>query len=153
MYEFSFDPAFSIYCLAAVVLCLNMLGLWVYSGAARTKTKTVWNPEDAQTVAKGAEVVAAEPPEVARVLRAHTNAFANIVPFLLLGLLYVINGASPRAAWIAFGGFTLARLGHTFAYLAGKQPWRTLFFALGAIFTVGVMVQVARGAIRRMMFM
>jgi hypothetical protein len=32
------------------------------------------------------------------------------VPSLVLGL-YVINGASVRAAWILFGDFTLTRLG------------------------------------------
>lgn len=138
------NPAFAIYCLTTVVLCLNMLGLWGYSGAVRGGTKTTPNPEDATTVAKGAEIVTSEPPEVARVLRAHTNAFVNIMPFLVLAFLYVLLGATPTMAWALFGGFTFVRLAHTFAYLGGKQPWRTMMFALGGIITLVVMVQVAR---------
>jgi uncharacterized MAPEG superfamily protein len=85
------------------------------------------------------------------VLRAQRNANVNIMPFLVLGLLYVINGASVRAAWILFGGFTLTRLGHTFAYLNGKQPWRTILFVLGGLITLALMVQVIRGSLARMM--
>ena len=36
--------------------------------------------------------------EVARVLRAHRNATANILPFAILGLVYVLAGASGPAA-------------------------------------------------------
>jgi uncharacterized MAPEG superfamily protein len=117
----------------------------------RGKTKTAQNAEDALTVAKGATVAEAEPPEVARVLRAQRNADVNIMPFLVLGLLYVINGASARMAWILFGGFTVVRIGHTFAYLGAKQPWRTIFFVLGGLITFALMIQVVRGSIARML--
>jgi microsomal prostaglandin-E synthase 1 len=151
MQDLANEPAFAIYALCTVVLCLNLLGLWGWSGGVRGKTKTTPNSEDATTVAKGAKVLDDEPPEVARVLRAQRNADVNVVPFLVLGLLYVINGASARAAWIMFGGFTLARIGHTFAYLGGKQPWRTLFFVAGGVITLALMVQVVRGSIARLM--
>lgn len=141
------NPAFAIYCLTAAVLCLNLLGLWGYSGVVRTGTKTTWNPEDAATVSRGAAVVAAEPDAVARVLRAHTNAFVNIMPFLVLAFLYVILGATPTMAWICFGGFTAARLLHSIVYLAGKQPWRTVGFVIGSIFTAVVFVEVLRRSI------
>src|SRR5580698_5872943 len=108
--EFASQPAFPIYALCTVVLCLIMLGLWGWSGFVRGKTKTTPNPEDVTTSSKGAKVAEEEPPEVARVLRAQRNADVNIMPFLVLGLLYVINGASARMAWILFGGFTVARL-------------------------------------------
>jgi prostaglandin-E synthase 1 len=150
MQDLASEPAFPIYALCTVVLSLNMLGLWGWSGGVRSKTKTTPNPEDATTVAKGAKVLDEEPPEVARVLRAQTNADVNIMPFLVLGLLYVINGASVRAAWILFGGFTLTRLGHTFAYLNGKQPWRTILFVIGGLITLALMVQVVRGSLARM---
>lgn len=147
MQNLTTNPAFAIYCLAAVALSLNLLGLWGYSGAARGKTKTTPNTEDAGTVAQGAQVVEADPPAVARVLRAHKNAMANIVPTLVLGLLYVMLGASTQMAWILFGGFTVVRFGHSFAYLNEKQPWRTISFVVGVLFTVALMVQVTRGAI------
>jgi glutathione S-transferase len=133
------NPAFAIYSLSAVVLCLNLLGLWGYSGAVRGKTKTVLNPEDAATVAKGTEIVTADPAPVARVLRAHTNAMANILPHLVLGLLYVILGATPLMAWIFFGGFTVMRIAHSFAYVGEKQPWRTITFVLGGLLSLGLL--------------
>jgi microsomal prostaglandin-E synthase 1 len=141
------NPAFAIYGLTAAVLCLNLLGLWGYSGVVRTGTKTTPNTEDAVTVAKGAEVVKADPDAVARVLRAHTNAFVNIVPFLALGLLYVLLGASATMAWILFGGFALTRLGHTFAYLGQKQPWRTVMFVLSSTALGVVLIEVARRSV------
>src|SRR4051812_32269565 len=89
------NPSFLIYSLTMVVLCVNVLALWAYSGAVRNKTKTTHNPEDIRTVASGASVVQVDPPEVARVLRAHRNAADNILPFAILGLLFVMWGASP----------------------------------------------------------
>jgi uncharacterized MAPEG superfamily protein len=129
------QPAFVAYVIALIVLSLNMLVLWAYSGAVRGKTKTTPNQEDAKT----AQLVESEPPEVARVLRAHKNATANILPFLFLGLAYVLAGGSAVVAQVLFGGFTAARLAHSFAYLGGKQPWRTIFYAVGALATVVLM--------------
>ncbi len=131
------NPAFQAYAVMIIILSLNMLVLWGYSGAVRGKSKTTPNPEDAR---RGASVLEAEPPEVARVLRAHRNATANIVPFALLGLVYVLAGASGAAAEALFGAFTLARLAHSWAYLGGRQPWRTIFFGLGAATTLVLVV-------------
>jgi uncharacterized MAPEG superfamily protein len=150
MPELASQPAFGVYALCSVVLCLNMLGLWGWSGSVRGKTKTTPNPEDAATVAKGVSVRDEDPPDVARVLRAQRNADVNIVPFLVLGLIYVINGASVVMAWILFGGFTVARLAHTVAYLNARQPWRTIFFVMGGLITLALMVEVVGGALARM---
>jgi uncharacterized MAPEG superfamily protein len=145
--ELAKNPAFTAYCLTTVLLCLNMLGLWGFSGGARTKSKTTPNPEDQATVSKGAALSTQEPPEVARVLRAHMNAFVNIMPFLVLGLLYVILGGSATMCWAIFGSFAFFRWMHTLAYLGGKQPWRTIAFGLGGIVTLVLMEEVARLAL------
>ena len=63
------DPVSTAYTLTLVVNSLNMLVLWNMSGGTRGGTKTTLNPEDAQTVVKGATVVESDPPAVARVLR------------------------------------------------------------------------------------
>jgi len=128
--------AFTAYVITAIVLCLNILGLWGYSGGVRVGTKTAINPEDIRTVAKDAALLESDPPEVARVLRAHRNATDNIVPFLILGYLYVQIGASSTMAMGIFGVFTAMRLLHTFSYLKGVQPWRTISFALGGVTTL-----------------
>jgi uncharacterized MAPEG superfamily protein len=46
-----------------------------------------------------------------------------------------------------FGTFIVARLGHTFAYLSGKQPFRSLFFAVGQLAITGMAVQIVRTAL------
>jgi uncharacterized MAPEG superfamily protein len=128
------NPSFVIYGLSMVVLSLNILFLWVYSGLVRFRTKTAMNPEDARTGA--IEVVGADPPAVARVLRAHRNAVDNIVPFAILAFVFVIMGATPTMTAALCGAFTFFRLAHSFSYLGEKQPWRSLSFALGGLSTL-----------------
>ncbi len=130
------NHAFLAYAASMIVLALNLLALWAYSGAVRGKTKTTPNTEDASTVSKGSKLVDTEPPEVARVLRAHANAMANILPFALVALVYVLAGASGIAPLILFGVFTLARISHSLTYLGAKQPWRSASWGLGLLTTL-----------------
>jgi microsomal prostaglandin-E synthase 1 len=141
------QPTFVFYAASMIALGVNMLLLWAYSGSVRGKTRTTPNAEDAGTIARGAQLAEADPPEVARVLRAHRNATANIVPFAILGLVYVLAGGSAVVgAWV-FGVFTAARIGHSFAYLAGKQPWRSLSYAIGAASTLALIGFLVRALI------
>lgn len=135
------QPAVTAYAIACLALCANLLFLWAYSGATRGKTKTAINEEDAATF--GARLEPLDPPAVARVLRAHANAQANILPFLILGLLFVLMGGSPTAAKIFFGVFAAARWGHSWAYLSGRQPWRTICFLVGGVTTIALMLDLA----------
>lgn len=130
------NPSFLVYSVAMVVLSLNVLGLWAYSGSVRAKSKTTPNREDSSTVAKGSRLAEVDPPEVARVLRAHRNAADNILPFGIIGLLFVLWGSSPLVTAILCGLFVVARLGHSLAYLNEKQPWRSISFAVGGLTTV-----------------
>jgi len=136
------NPTFVLYALTTVALVLLLLVLWAYSGFVRGKTGTAMNPEDGRRF--GADVVAHDPPEVARVLRAHANAQASIVPFLLLGLLFVALGGGARTGAALFGTFVAARLAHAVVYLAGKQPWRTLCFIAGGVATGVLLVDTLR---------
>ncbi len=133
------NPTFVVYAITCLVLCANLMFLWGFSGGVRGKTQTALNSEDLSTVSKGASMAATDPPEVARVLRAHRNAEANIYPFLFLGLIYVMIGGDAGWAKIFFGVFTGCRLLHSVVYLAGKQPWRTLSFVLGGLTTVALL--------------
>jgi prostaglandin-E synthase 1 len=141
------NPAFVAYAISILVLSLNLLLLWGYSGSVRGKSKTTPNTEDAGTIARGAKLVEADPPEVARVLRAHRNAMANIIPFAALGLVFVLAGGSATVAEVVFGVFTASRLLHSFTYLAGKQPWRSLSFGLGAVTTLVLMGFIVRALV------
>ena len=122
-------PAFVAYAITCVALCCNLIFLWAYSGAARSKAKSTPNPEDASRFSS--RLADVDPPEIARVLRAHANAQATIVPFLALGLVYVLAGGPPGAAAWYFTVFTVARWLHSWAYLGSRQPLRTVCFVVG----------------------
>jgi uncharacterized MAPEG superfamily protein len=119
------------YAVTALVLCINLLILWLYSGAVRSKTKTCVNEEDANLFKTKLEDF--DPPEVRRVLRVHANAQAAIFPFLILGLVYVLIGGTASTAEIIFGIFTIARLLHSIVYLAAKQPSRSIMYAVSSL--------------------
>jgi hypothetical protein len=77
------NPVFLAYAVTCLVLCLNLMMLWVSSGAIRAKGGLAINPEDGARY--GVPVSQSDSPAVARLLRAHRNAEATIYPFLLLG--------------------------------------------------------------------
>ena len=134
------NTSFVVYAITCLVLCVNLLFLWGYSGVSRARTKTAMNEEDA--VRFGASLTEIDPPRVARVLRAHDNAQACIYPFLFLGLVFVLAGGPAGIAMVIFGVFTGARILHSIFYLAGKQPWRTLFFTVGGLATIALMLAI-----------
>jgi uncharacterized MAPEG superfamily protein len=134
------NPAFVVYAIACLVLSGNLLFLWAYSGSKRAKGGVAINEED--SVRFGAALESVDPPAVARVLRAHANAQATIYPFLILGLVFVLASGSATVATILFGTFTAARLLHSFVYLAAKQPWRTIFFALSGLCILALMAAI-----------
>ena len=142
-------PAFALYSLACVVLVANLFILAGMTGGVRNKAKVVVNPEDLGVNA-GAKVQQTEAETVARLLRAHRNALENFVPFAVLGLIYVLMGATARGATILFGTFVAARVLHSVIYLWAKQPWRTIVYGVGVLATVGILVQVTRAAISLM---
>lgn len=135
------NPVFVAYAITVLVLCANLLLLWGYSGSARGKSKKTPNEEDASQFGMG--LAESDPAQVARVLRAHRNAEASIYPFLFVGALFVLAGGSAVAAWWFFGIFTFARLLHSVAYIRRMQPWRTIFFVIGALTTIALMLDVA----------
>ncbi len=134
------SSAFLAFALAAIVLCVNLLFLWVRSGAARNAVKSTPNAEDVAIF--GSQLAEADPPPIARVLRAHANAQASIYPFLVLGALYVAAGGPGRPALAYCTIFCVARMAHSYAYLAAKQPWRTVAFVAGLLVTAVLLLHV-----------
>jgi len=134
------NHAFVIYAITCLVLCGNLLFLWAYSGAKRSSTKTSPNGEDVTRF--GGSLTEIDPPPIARILRAHSNAQAAIYPFLVLGMVFILAGGTRWTATILFGTFAIARLLHSIAYLKAKQPWRTFFFIVGALATIALMLAI-----------
>ncbi len=137
------EPAFRYYALAATVVALHLVLLSNYTGFTRLRRKQFINPEDAARFTKGPPA-ADDHPDVLRVKRAHQNLVENAIPFFVVGALYAATGATATGAKAYFGVFVAARVLHTVAYLAGKQPWRTLAFGVGLLAIAGMAAHVIR---------
>ena len=111
----------------------------------RGRVKQFVHPED--EIFKG-EQVSTDHPSVAKAIAAHRNALENFVPFSILGLLFVMTGANPRAATIYFATFAVARWLHSICYLLSLQPLRTLVFVVGLLVNIGLAVQVLMAGLR-----
>ncbi|XP_060083342.1 microsomal glutathione S-transferase 1-like [Ylistrum balloti] len=76
---------------------------------------------------------------VERTRRCHQNDVENVIPFVLVGVLYVLTEPDPWWAAFHFRMFTFCRICHTLAYLfAIPQPARASMFGFGW-FTVASM--------------
>jgi len=139
------NPAFKTYVLAATFVGLHLVLLALWTGTVRAMRKVFVFPEDAR-LNKGRQAES-EHADVLRVQRAHANLLENAVPFLIVGLAYVATGASAAGAELLMFGFVAVRVLHSIAYLAGRQPFRTIAFGLGVI-SIGTMaIQVLRAAL------
>jgi microsomal prostaglandin-E synthase 1 len=136
------NPVITTLVITTVVSWLNITVVWNLSGAARGKTKTAINPEDADTF-KG-NLVDKDPPEVARVLRVHRNTIDNTVPFLLVAFVFAMLGPAPLEAQILLYGFAGLRVLYSFFYLKGIQPARTITYAISVLFAFGLVIDTLR---------
>lgn len=129
-------PALGLYALCSAILALHLIALAMGTGIMRSIRKVWVNPEDARF--GNAAKAEAEHPDVDRVRRAHQNAIENAIPFFVMGLLYVLAGASTAGAKGYFFTFTAARLLHTVFFVWGVQPYRTICWGVGVLAIVGM---------------
>jgi len=125
------DPTMRLFAVCAAILVLKMLLTANLTGILRTSRRVFASPEDYRFF--GAEPAARPDEQIERIRRAHRNDLENILPFLVIGFLYVLTGPSYTVAWWLFVLFTVARVLHTAVYIAGLQPWRTVFFGIGSV--------------------
>ena len=136
--QFAGSPlAFKAYALTSIILSLNLLLLWMLSGARRVRSGVAINPEDGARYSVPVSEI--DPPDVARFLRAHRNAEATIYPFLVLGAVFVLAGGPASIAIPIFTVFVIARIAHSIVYLKALQPWRTVTFATSLLIIVTLM--------------
>ena len=128
---------FQLYVFAAAFTVIKLVFIAFATIGARTTGKTTTLPEDAKF---GNTVLDAETATVSRIQRVHRNDLENELPFLALGLIYALAGASVRGAAIYFGVFVAARLLHSVFFLLRLQPWRSLMFVVGALALIGMAV-------------
>ena len=140
MNELMANPAFQTYAVCAAILAIKMLLTGNYTAMMRVRNKGFVNPEDASSF--GGTLSEQELPAVAHALRIQRNDLENIPLFWAVGLVFVLSGASPSAAWWYCWTFTIARLAHWAAYLNHLQPWRAICYGIGYACILGMAVQI-----------
>lgn len=129
------NGALTVYALCVVVLFLKMFAISCYQGLWRLRYRAFTNKEDAAVFNRVARE--AELSQVNRAARAWANDLESIPAFFALGgLAIAMHAPAPLTAWLSIL-FTLARVLHTLAYLNGIQPWRTVFYGVGALCLLG----------------
>jgi len=136
------SAAFGAYSLFATAICILLVSIDMFGGVLLPRGKIAPQTQDAGTAANGREVDG-----YARVMAAHRNAIANIIPFLLIMLLDVLLGASVRSIIILCGIFATMRLAHVIAHIRGIQPWRTVVWLAAQLCLFVAMFQVVHAAL------
>ena len=136
-------PSFRTYALCAAILGLKMLFSAIYTGVQRQRHQGYINAEDANAFGRsGARAGTAEAPAVAHALRIQRNDLENIPLFFAIGLVFVFCRASPISTIVFCWSFTIARILHTIAYTWNLQPWRAIFYGIGTLALLGMIVHI-----------
>jgi prostaglandin-E synthase 1 len=140
--ELTSNPVFTVFAVCAAVLCIRMIVVGHYTGVTRMRRGVYLNPEDAQAFANKEEFASVEHPDVDRGLRAHRNDLESTLPFLAIGLVYVLMGPPVLLAKILMITFTVLRCVFSFFYIKGLQPWRSATFLLAELCLLIMLVQI-----------
>ncbi|XP_071358141.1 microsomal glutathione S-transferase 1-like [Trachinotus anak] len=133
--------SFSTY---ATIVILKMMLMSPLTSYFRLTRKVFANPEDTKFVSSaGDKKLVRTDPDVERVRRCHQNDLENIIPFVVVGLLYALTEPELSAALLHFRLFAGSRIFHTFAYVAAlPQPSRGLSWMLGMLVTFSMAYRV-----------
>ena len=140
--ELTSDPVFTVFAVCAAVLCIKMIAVGHFTGLTRIQRQVYLNPEDAKTFSKIEEFASVEHPDVERGLRAHRNDLESTLPFLAIGLVYVLVGPPVLLAQVLLIAFTALRCAFSVFYLRALQPWRSASFTLGELCLVIMLFQI-----------
>jgi prostaglandin-E synthase 1 len=135
------QPAFCTFAICAALLVLKMIGVGHVGGLLRIRREALLNPEDVAAFRSSQPQAEAEHPDVARALRAHRNDLESTLPFLAIGVPYLLTNPSSSLASGLFIAFTVFRVLFSVFYLKAIQPWRSLSFLAGEVCVLVMIVQ------------
>nr|ADF45336.1 microsomal glutathione-s-transferase [Azumapecten farreri] len=146
MADLSFDnPLFKQFAFYSGVVIVKTMSMSVLTALNRIRKSVYANPEDCaigKAMDKECKPTLSDP-TVERIRRCHLNDLENVIPFFLIGLLYVSSGPDPATALMYFRIFTGCRLLHTVCYMCQvPQPSRALMFGGGLFATMRMAVDV-----------
>ncbi|XP_025111854.1 microsomal glutathione S-transferase 1-like isoform X3 [Pomacea canaliculata] len=135
------NPVFKAFISYGVVVVVKTMAMSVLTTRQRFAHKAFVNPEDTASMKdkEGGRLKVTAHDAVERVRRCHLNDLENVIPFFLIGLLYVSTSPDLSTALLHFRVFTGARLFHSVAYLLPlPQPSRALGFFAGYVTTLSM---------------
>ncbi len=138
MNEFTATPLFVVFAIVLILESLKSLFLGTVTAIKRGELKQFLNKEDADWL--GGESLAIDHPDSARIFRAHRNNIENLLPFAILGLLYVSIGGDRYMGIGYFVTFFVGRVGHTYAYLNARPMLRRNMYTLGWLSLIALSV-------------
>ncbi|KAJ8249952.1 hypothetical protein COCON_G00231680 [Conger conger] len=125
--------AFSTY---ATIVILKMMFMAPLTAFYRFSRMAFANPEDTgigKTPEERKKMLRSDV-DVERVRRCHLNDMENIIPFVLVGLLYSLTGPNLASALLYFRVFVGSRFCHTVSYvLPLPQPCRAFSWLAGVV--------------------
>jgi uncharacterized MAPEG superfamily protein len=140
--DLSHSVTFAIYALFATGLCLLLVSIDSFGGALVPRRKTTLQTDKAGMAATDVVVDGH-----ARVMAAHRNAVANIIPFLVVMLLYLLLGATKNSVIILCSVFAAMRVAHAVTHIRHLQPWRTIVWLVAQLCLFAAMYQVVHAAL------
>ncbi|KAL7882646.1 hypothetical protein SRHO_G00003040 [Serrasalmus rhombeus] len=139
--------AFSTY---ATIVILKMMLMGPITSYHRLTKKVFSNMEDTALggPAEDRKKLIRVDPDVERVRRCHQNDLENIIPFVVIGLLYALTGPDLSTALLHFRFFVGSRCLHTVAYLLPlPQPSRALAWMVGMVTTFSMAYRILTTAL------
>ena len=124
---------------AAALLVVNHTWLMTTTELTRVRHEMHATPEEWTASGRNPEDVSTEGRrELERRHNAHRNTTENTVYFVLLAGTFVLVSPPAMAVYAWIVGFSVARLGYTYSYLAGNTNLRGLFMTLGLLAIYGI---------------
>ncbi|XP_053271169.1 microsomal glutathione S-transferase 1 [Pleuronectes platessa] len=138
------NEVFRAFTTYAAVVIVKMMLMGPLTGYFRFSRGAFSNEEDVgKKSAEEKKKMLRTHPDVERVRRCHLNDLENIIPFVVVGLLYALTAPELSAALLHFRIFAGARIFHTVAYVCAlPQPSRGLSWMLGMLVTFSMAYRV-----------
>jgi len=141
------DPNVRTLLQVDTLLVLGLMLMSNYTSVLRLSRKVYATPEDyalnrlavpSATVESTRSAELGEPIERSR--RIHRNHLENVLPFLVLSVLYALTQPGHALFARLLWAFLALRVIYTVFYVRGMQPHRTIAFTVGALISFTIVV-------------
>ena len=122
------------------LLVLVLMSTSNYTSVLRVSRRAYANPEDYAQKRLPLPASFDADASVARSRRIHLNHLENVLPFLLLSLLYALTQPSHALFAGLLWSFLIARVTYSGFYALGLQPHRTIAYTAGLLIQVAIAI-------------